>query len=311
MGLLSGIQRLGDTSGRGNPARNWARAIALILGIAVVTQTPAFANNEILLLSRDLYRDRQHQEGNQISFCYYPDGMMADFELDLAQEIGAVLLTDIRMVPLPPSNMPAPPYDHRIPLLPERLYILLMERCAAFIGYALSGNQPDWLLVTRPYMEASMVLVTRDPDIRRLQDLALDWPIGTRAQSVADNRLINFLQARPEEQRWRRFPYFSNAQVLDYLEEGTIGLGLVWEPALNFLTDGDPEGAGYHVLSEMPFASPPIQIGIAIREDDAYLNALFGDAIDMLTADGTVERLLQEHGLLPPDGDFLEVPADG
>jgi polar amino acid transport system substrate-binding protein len=228
--------------------------------------------------------------------------MMADFEVDLAAAIGDVLLLDAHAVPLPDANITTPPLDFRLPLLGEQVFIVLADRCAAILGFGLSDSVPEWLLVTRPYMQTRTVLVTTDPQLRSLAEVPYDRPIGARGMSVADNRLINFLQARPEDQRWKRFPFFSNQVVMDMLRDGTIGVGLIWEPALYFATGGDPESQGFHVLQEMPFDAPAVELGIATRSDERYLNEQLSGAIEALQADGTIDRLLREHNLSAAGG---------
>jgi polar amino acid transport system substrate-binding protein len=98
-------------------------------------------------------------------------------------------------------------------------------------------------------------------------------------------------------------PYFSNDLVLERVADGTAGAGLVWETALTFATDGNPSEAGYHVLEGLPFQVPSIEIGIATRTEDRYLNEILSGAINALLADGSIERLMREHHLLPVDAD--------
>ena len=291
---------LADMSDRTNraPARLWrllAATVAAVLGAA-----PGFAQ-DVEYIPRDTYAKGLLQEGNAITFCYNADGMMADFEQDLAQLLGGVLLTETKLAPIPGTQITTPPLDHRLPLLPEQLYVIFAESCGAVIGYALSSSNPDWLTVTRPYMSSGTVMVATDPDYARLDDVPFDRPIASRAMSAADNRLINFLQDRPADRTWRRTPYFSNDLVLARVADGTSGAGLVWETALSFATDGAPAEAGYHVLEGLPFQAPPIEIGIATRSEDRYLNELLSGAIGALLADGSIERLMREHHLLPAD----------
>jgi polar amino acid transport system substrate-binding protein len=278
-------------------------AIACIVALAKTLGIVGTAVAQEIGPPTDTYREHLQQEGNRISFCYDQNGMMADFNVDLAHAIGDALLAEIRLVELPAMlGIRTPPYDYRLPVFPDQLYLFLAERCSGMLGFGVAPNIPEWLMVTQPYMEAPMVLVSTDPNITRLEDLPVDRPIGTRSMSTADNRLINYLLARPDDSRWRRFPYFSNDVVLEQLKDGNIGLGLVWEPALYYITDGDPVSAGFHVLSALPFSAEPIQLGIGIRVQDAYLNSLLGEAIAALREDGTVRELLVEHRLAPADG---------
>lgn len=254
---------------------------------------------DVEYLPRDTFTEQRFQEGNAITFCYNSDGMMAAFEQDVARAIGETLLIEARTVPVPEMHMTTPPLDHRIPIMPVQLYILLAQHCSGLIGYALAPNNLDWLHLTQPYMSSRYVLVAAEPSYRTLADVPYDRPIGSRGLSVADNRLINFLAARPEGQRWHRFPYYTNDVVLERVLDGTTGAGLIWEPGLYYATDGDPEAAGLHVLEEMPFEAPPVEIGIATRSDNTYLNNQLSEAIAALVNDGTIDALMRKHNLLP------------
>lgn len=284
--------------------------LVFAIGAAVfVSSTASYAQadgDDIFYLPRDTYTERLFQEGNTITFCYNPDAMMSDFEQDLARAIGETLLVEVSIIPMPDPLMSTPPLDHRHPLMPVQLFVLLSEHCSAFLGYALTGHEPEWLFVTRPYMTSNYVLLVADESYSSLEDIPYDRPIGTRGMSTADNRLINFIRSRPESQRWHRHPYFTNDVVMERVADGTTGGGIVWEAALYFATGGDPEGAGFHVVPNLPFESPPIQIGIATRSNNTYLNQLLSDAIAALLEDGTIDRLLVEHNLQRP-----QPPAGG
>ncbi len=269
-----------------------AAAVALS-ATAVVAQD----GDDIMYLPRDTYRERLFQEGNTITFCYNPDAMMAAFEQDVARAIGDALLVDVSIITMPDPLMTTPPLDHRHPLMPVQLFVLLAEHCSAFMGYALTGHEPDWLMLTRPYMRSNYVLLVTDPTYSRLEDVPYDRPVGARGMSTIDNRLINFNQARPEAQRWQRHPYYTNDVVMARVQDGTVGAGLVWEPALYFATEGDPEAHGFRIIRNMPFEAPPLEIGIATRSNNTYLNNLLSDAIAALLQDGTIDRLLEAHHL--------------
>jgi polar amino acid transport system substrate-binding protein len=271
----------------------------VLSGCLLAAFTLAASAQEVQYIPRDLYSEQLLRDGNTITFCYNPDGMMADFEIELAEAIGSVLLVEANAVPLPNTQLTTPPLDYRLPLMPEQLFIVFAETCDALLGYALSASNPEWLSSTRPYMQTGTVVVVKDAAYQSLEDVPLDRPIGARAMSPSDNRLIGFIQARPEAQRWRRFPYYDNQIVMQRVLDDTLGAGIVWEPALYFFTDGDPAAAGFRIL-DLPFQTPSVDIGISTRSDNSYLNTTLSTAIEELVADGTIERLLQEHHLAPP-----------
>ncbi|RUT31059.1 transporter substrate-binding domain-containing protein [Arsenicitalea aurantiaca] len=277
--------------------------LPMAIGLAALLPPGAATGQDVQYIPRDMYVERLQREGNAITFCYNADGMMAGFELDLARAIGDALLVEVSTRPIPGTQITTPPLDHRLPLLPDQLFVLLAEDCSALLGYALSSSNPEWLSVTRPYFSSDTLLVVADPEYRTLDDVPLDRPVGARGMSMADNRLIMYLQARSADRRWHRHPYFNNEVVLERLADGTIGAGLVWAPALYVHTDGDPEAAGFHVISPMPFPTPQVEIGIATRSDNSYLNVTLGAAIQQLLDEGTIADLLARHRLVPADPD--------
>src|SRR5690606_20714041 len=102
----------------------------------------------------------------------------------------------------------------------------------------------------------------------------------------------------PETKRWVRRPYYNNERVLEKLNDGSIGAALVWEPALYFATNGDPEAAGYHQLP-LPLQERRPEIATATRSHNTYLNSIPGAAIEELIADGTLAEMIDRHHLGP------------
>nr|WP_230989551.1 transporter substrate-binding domain-containing protein [Devosia faecipullorum] len=165
------------------------------------------------------------------------------------------------------------------------------------MGYVLASSVPDWLLLTRPYLSTGNLLITRQP-IAELADLPLDQRIGTRSMSVSDNRLQSYLSTLPQDQRWKRSTLYHNQRILEQLDSGEIGAAVIWEPAVYFATNGDPEAAGYHTLP-LPFVDRRTDIGLATRSNNTYLNSALGEAIAELIADGTLADMIDEFHLGP------------
>ncbi|NGP17217.1 substrate-binding periplasmic protein [Devosia aurantiaca] len=250
------------------------------------------------VVPRDLYTDRLRQDGNSISFCYNPQGMMAEFEQELAQVIGSVLLVEPKLITMDNPRIPTNPLDYRLPFLEEAIFILLAEQCDVIMGYVLATSVPDWLLLTRPYLSTGNLLVTKLPDIATIDDLPKDQRIGTRSMSVSDNRLQAYIATLPADQRWKRSTLYHNQRLLEQMESGEIGAAVIWAPALYYATDGAPEAAGYHILP-LPFADRKTEIGLATRSNNTYLNSILGDAIGELIADGTLQDLAESFNLGP------------
>lgn len=271
------------------------RLICLATGLGIAA---AQAQPTVDVVPRDLYTDILRQDGNSISFCYNPDGMMAPFEQELAEAIGAVLLVEPQFVAMTNPRIPTNPLDYRLPYLEDALFILLAEKCDVIMGYVLASSVPDWLLLTRPYLSTGNLLITRQAGMTALDDLPRDQRIGTRSMSVSDNRLQSYLSTLPQEQRWKRSTLYHNQRILEQLDSGEIGAAVIWEPAVYFATNGDPEAAGYHILP-LPFVDRRTEIGLATRSNNTYLNSALGEAIAELIADGTLAAMIDEFHLGP------------
>lgn len=255
------------------------------------------------VVPRELYQERMRQEGNKLVFCVNPQGILAEFERDLAQAIGQSLLADVEFYEIGENDWPTRPlpYDYRLVLTEQQMFIMLAQECDGFLGFLLSTSNPAWLSVTRPYLSARTVLATRD-EPTALTDLPHGETIGVRMMASGDNRLIQYLAAQPEDQSWNRTPYPDNQLLLERLSDGTVAAAMIWEYGLFGATGGDPAAAGYSYTYDLPFPVDPIEIGIATRTEDSYLNGLLSDAIAALEADGTIDDLLRQNGLTDSAG---------
>ena len=196
---------------------------------------------------------------------------------------------------------PTEPLDYRLPLMLEEIYIQFAERCDGFMGFTLAQGYPEWMTITRPYLVTRTVIATNTTNVRKLTDVPVNRPLGTRILGGVDNQVIMYLQSLPEKSRWSRFTYYNNKVLIDRLLDGTVAAAFVWEPALYRATGGKPEAAGLHIIPS-PFALYETEFGIAVRAHDTFLSAMLGQAIDALRAEGRIDRLLAEHGLAAPKG---------
>lgn len=251
------------------------------------------------ILPPQWYEDRLDRGGDQITFCVNEESMMADFERDLAREIGTALLLNVDIFQVRPPR-PTRPLDYRLPLSAEQLFVTLVEDCNAMLGFVLSDSFEEWLTISRPYMATGYTLAVRG-DYDRFGDIPRDQPIGTRGMNNGDIALIGYLQSLSETNRWRRFPYYDNEVLIERLLDGTVAAAVVWVPALSFATDGDPSSSGIRVLP-LPFTPRQTQIGIAMLAEDVFLRTAIDEAIEVLVEDGTVAALMVEHRLALPEG---------
>ena len=249
---------------------------------------------------RDVYQERGRGQSNKVALCVNGDAMLASFESALARELASVLLLTPTVIEIK-AWRPTEPLDYRLPLMLEEIYIQFAERCDGFMGFTLAQGYPEWMMVTRPYLVTRTVIATNATNVRKLADVPVNRPLGTRILGGVDNQVIMYLQSLPEKSRWSRLAYYNNKVLIDRLLDGTVAAAFVWEPALYRATGGKPEAAGLHVIPS-PFALYETELGIAVRAHDKFLSAMLGQAIEALRADGTIDRLLVEHGLAAPKG---------
>jgi polar amino acid transport system substrate-binding protein len=273
---------------------------AMLAALLCVASSAASAQG-VEVPPRDVYQDRgRGGQGNKVALCVNGDAMMASFESALARELASALLLTPTVIEIK-AWRPTEPLDYRLPLMLEEIYIQFAERCDGFMGFTLAQGYPEWMTLTRPYLVTRTVIATNATNVRKLADVPVSRPLGTRILGGVDNQVIMYLQSLPEKSRWPRLAYYNNKLLIDRLLDSTVAAAFVWEPALYRATGGKPETAGLHVIPS-PFALYETEFGIAVRAHDTFLSAMLGQAIDALRADGTIDRLLAEHGLAAPKG---------
>jgi polar amino acid transport system substrate-binding protein len=175
----------------------------------------------------------------------------------------------------------------------DNLYRVFLETCDVFLGFKLiSDAYPQWLAITRPYYRTSYVLVTTDPGWKSLADMPRSQAIGATIGTSADLRLIQYLQALPADQRWSRFPMGSDELALNALVRGTVSVALVWGPSFWALQKSDPALAGLRLISLKPLPDSPVGVGAVLLANETFLRSSVDNAIASLTADGTIESIL-------------------
>lgn len=269
-----------------------ALAAPLFLAAAI---SPGLAQAPAEERFKTMFEDRLHQQGDSFTLCVNSRSMTAGFERDLAAAIGDILLTDVKVVDIEPLQ-PVRPLETSLSYSSDQIYVVLAEQCDGFMGFVLTSGYPEWFTISRPYLVARNLLITRDQAIQRLSDIPTDQRIGTRFGTAGDASTITYLQSIPEAQRWKRYGYGNNSLLLERLDDGTVAAAMIWEPVLQFATDGNPESRGYKTI-EAPFAINATQVGIGLRTLDSYLKEELADAIKALVEDGTVDALLKQHHL--------------
>jgi polar amino acid transport system substrate-binding protein len=175
----------------------------------------------------------------------------------------------------------------------DSLYRVFLESCDLYLGFKLIPDAyPDWMKVTRPYYRASYVLTATNAGWRSLADVPKSQAIGSTIGTSADLRLIQYLQALPQAERWSRFPMGTDELALKALASGTVGVALVWGPALWAAQRGDAALASVRMIAPSPLSAATMDIGAAVLANESFLRSNVDQAIASLIADGTIQRIL-------------------
>jgi ABC-type amino acid transport substrate-binding protein len=280
-----------------NPERTMVRHSRIpILALLVSALFGSFAAGQIPVIPPDYLHDYLRLQGDQLTFCVLSDRSTTEFDVAVAEAISATLLLTSKFVSVPAD----------FPLFDENdffyeIYLRLTNDCDAFVGFSLmSEGYPDWLSASDSYISLPFALVVTNPDYRSLGDIPTDKAIGLQMGGTADMQFLAYYTSLADRDRWTRLPYGSDELMLRRLKEDTIQAAILWLPNLLDLTDGDPEAAGFFPASTAPLRSFSVQLGLAFRGDNSYLQAMFDSAIESLKADGTIEDLAREFGVMLP-----------
>jgi polar amino acid transport system substrate-binding protein len=178
----------------------------------------------------------------------------------------------------------------------DNLYRVFLETCDVYLGFKLIPDAyPQWLAVTRPYYRASYVLVTANAQWKSLADMPRSQAIGATIGTSADIRLIQYLQSLPADRQWSRFPMGSDELALRTLARNAIGAALVWGPSFWALRPTDPAFAGLRIMPSRPLPDSAVDVGATLLARETFLRSNIDQAIAALTADGTIQSILDSE----------------
>ena len=262
---------------RGRPLAAAAAVLAWCLAqSAALAQTP-FVPDE--------WKYGKRQDGAALNYCVDE----RDPDLPVAKEIGRAVAQALLLQPKEHAIG-----ENTVGEDIDNLYRVFLETCDVFLGFKLiSDAYPQWIAITRPYYRTSYVLVTADAGLESLADMPKSKAIGATIGTSADFRLIQYLQALPAEQRWSRFPMGSDELALAALMRGTVGVALVWGPSFWALQKSDPAFAGLRLISPKPLPESTVGVGAILLANETFLRSSVDDAIASLTADGTIQAILE------------------
>jgi polar amino acid transport system substrate-binding protein len=242
----------------------------------------------------DDWKFGKRQEANTLHYCL--DARDPDFPV--ARKIGASIAGALLLQPkehVVGENIVGEDLDN--------LYRVFLETCDIYLGFKLIPDAyPQWLTVTRPYYRASYVLVVANADWKSLADMPRSEAIGATIGTIADLRLIQYLQALPAKDRWSRFPLSSDEAALRAVLRGVAGAALVWAPSLWALQAADQDIGKMRAIAPAPLPVSTADIGAAVLANETFLRNGVDQAIASLIADGTLGGILS-------DSKFPAVPA--
>jgi len=262
---------------------------ATALGVAAVVSSvsvgPAFAQDTPYVPEEWKYGRRQ--AGATLQYCLD----IRDPDLPIARKIGQAIAAALLLEPKPHElgqNSVGEDLDN--------LYRVFLESCDVYLGFKLIPDAyPQWLAVTRPYYRTSYVLVTANTQWNSLADMPHTQAIGATIGTSGDIRLIQYLQALPVGSQWSRFPMGSDELALRALLREQTGVALVWGPSFWALRQSDPALAKLRIISSRPVPDSAVNVGATLLARESFLRSNIDQAIASLTADGTIQSILDSE----------------
>lgn len=269
-------------------ARRSTPAMALVVALLVAHAQVVLA--QAPLLPPQWFPSRAPSvAGQAIPVCI--DGREPGHEVDreIALAVADALLLQVALVDVGRSIVVEPEFDD--------LYVDLVDRCTVYAGFKLyPATYPQWLAFTRPFYEARFVVLARADGVARLSDLPPGSAIGVAQGTLGDVRFLTHNLAKPVSERWRRIPLGAPRANLEALADGRVDAVVVWEPWWWSLRREDASFADFRVADAPVVSEPWIGVGGALTADRTFARSQFDLALEALTADGTIEGILDAAG---------------
>ncbi|MDZ7799290.1 MAG: transporter substrate-binding domain-containing protein [Trueperaceae bacterium] len=235
-------------------------------------------------------------EGDTIRFCLNEEGALKDFERAVGTAVADALLLEAEFTEVR-ATRPTPAYSYRFPVDQQELFVLLTNDCVAFPGFLLGErNYPDWLIVSRAYLETSFVFATTD-DAITTDGLSSGAKVGTRMLSQGDLEFTAYNGARPEGEQLRRIPYPGNELLFERLADGTLDAALAWKPGIRQAWEERDGAPALTVWNDPDFEPPTLRFAIGMRSRDEFLRASVDEALTFLIEDGVIADLLERFNV--------------
>lgn len=251
-------------------------------------------------MPREFFDARRHS-GDRIRYCLNMSSALAEFDREVGRQVAGALFLESEFFEV---KVPSTPYplDYRIDITDDDLFIFMNKRCDAFLGFSISPDDtPEWVTPTRPYHSTRFRLAFAKTGAKSLADLPPASPVGAVMGSSADAAYRIWL-SNAGSLPLRRLPYPDNQLLIERLRDGSLAAALLWEPAVYLATGGKPEAAGLFLFGDIPFPVGSVDLGIAVRPNEAFLRTQLDSAIESLVKDGTIEKLKAKFGLPASSG---------
>jgi polar amino acid transport system substrate-binding protein len=263
----------------------YTAAIGIVANALCAYVTPASAQDTPYV--PDEWKYGRRQAGSTLQYCLDT----RDPDLPIARKIGAAIAQALLL-----EGKPHELGQNSVGEDLDNLYRVFLESCDVYLGFKLIPDAyPQWLAVTRPYYRTSYIVVTANPQWGSLADMPRSQAIGATIGTSADIRLIQYLQALPAEGRWSRFPMGSDELALRALARDTVGAALVWGPSFWALRQSDPAFANLRIISAKPLPDSAVDVGATLLSRESFLRSNIDQAIASLTADGTIQSILDSE----------------
>lgn len=230
--------------------------------------------------------------GNQIRFCQFESNLTNEFDRAIGEAIAERLLVDSEFIMLTAG------YGVDGGDLETDVFKALYNQCEVMLGFLAAPNlyAPEFT-ITRPYVTFEYVLAVRDSAYARLDDIPAGERLGTLIATEGDFALGQEIATRPENARWQRLPYGDVDTLMGRLVDGTIAGALVFGPIFASAATANADVGSQIMLAQVPaHLARPSNIGGLMLAQSTYLRLEIDQAIDSMVEDGTIERLLMEHG---------------
>lgn len=233
----------------------------------------------------------RRQAGDAINVCVDATGQSRAFDLDVARAIGDALFLQVN----PIEGFGGFPVNGDGFI--DELTLAMNNTCDLFMGVSVSteAQVSEAFSITRPYVTIPFVLAVANPDWQKLADIPLDQRLGTAMASIGEMTYITWAQQRAKSERWIRLPYADPNLMATRVLDGTIAGMILWQPALAKLQQERTEAQTLRIIGTDPVAETAIRVGALVSSRNSFLRNQVDQAIDALTADGTIDALLEKH----------------